>query len=336
MSKQPPNNLYPPASLPIRLIISALIGVIAWQLAVVIPQPITYQGVDVGNVGVPLVGLRQWLNGEPVYRLQTIDGVPIVNNPFTTMLIMSPFLFVPLEIVVPTFCALSSAVLAFGLTKNGELWRLLVFLSFPFISSIHSTQWAPLFMAALLLPGLLPIAVAKPQLGLVLALNGKWRKSMMMVAVCMIVLSFALYPTWLWDWFNDPATRLYGGWIPALTIPGFLLVLLARYWRSERARLLLTISLAPQRMWYDQLLVFLIPSNWKEMMVLTINSWAAVIISRALGWINSFGPQDWRAQMVLATFLYLPALWMVLWEQKKRPKLLAQEQPLDRFDALLQ
>ncbi len=241
-----------------RLLLSLGVGVAAGLLALYLPHPIVFQGVGVGDIGAPLLAMRRFLEGTPPYGIATDRGA-LAAYPFTTSLLLSPLLLVPLWMVAPLFCALSSALLAYGLLKEGERWRLLLFASVPFLSSLHSVQWPPLFAAALLMPTILPLAVVKPQLGVVLLAAARWNRYAVVGAGALLLLSLALYPTWPLDWWRDGMMGNYTGRIPLLVGPGFLLLLAAPFWRTRSARLLLAMALVPQRIWYDQLLLFAPP-----------------------------------------------------------------------------
>ncbi len=298
--------------IPIRLLYALAAAAIAWKLAMVFPQGIVYDGIEIGDVGIPLVGMMQWLDGQSAYDIYTVRNEVMVGYPFPSMFFVVPFLFVPLQWVVPLFCAIVSGVLAYALLHRNEVWRLLTFLAFPYISAIHSAQWSPLITAIVLLPGLAPLAMAKPNLGLVAALLGRWRWWGVGLVLGLVGLSFILYPTWPQEWLRGGGVGDYDGWMPLLTGPGFLLALALLRWPSRNAKLLFLMSLAPQRLWYDQLPVFLVARSWWELIILVIGSWASIYISRSLGWVTQLGPYDGRSTALVVCLVYLPALVMVL------------------------
>ena len=76
------------------------------------------------------------------------------------------------------FYGLSSALLAFGISRHGY-HRLLVFLAYPYWGGLLAVQWSTLIFASAFFPLLLPVTMAKPQLGLPVALTnlsrpGSW------------------------------------------------------------------------------------------------------------------------------------------------------------------
>src|SRR5215212_3153186 len=125
------------------------------------PHPIRLGGVGVGDIGLPLAGIAQFEAGGSPYDIRLRGHAPALY-PFTTMLMLWPLKLVPLRWAVPLFVGLSSSALAFAIARKGEPWQLLMFLSPAFWSAVQSVQWSPLLTAAVLLPPLLPLALAKP------------------------------------------------------------------------------------------------------------------------------------------------------------------------------
>ena len=60
------------------------------------------------------------------------------------------------------FYGISSALMAFGLTRHGY-YRLLVFFAYPYWAGMLAAQWGPLLMASAFFPFLLPTTLVKPQ-----------------------------------------------------------------------------------------------------------------------------------------------------------------------------
>jgi len=183
---------------------------------------------------------------------------------------------------------------------------------------VLSVQWSPLFAAALLLPALLPVAVVKPQLGVVLALAGRWRVRELAVVASFLLLSVVLLPSWPLQWIRQGKLDQYEGRIPILVGAGVLLASCLFLWRSGRGRLVLGMSLIGQRYFYDQLLLFLVPKNVVEMIVLLSTSWAGAAACYGLGWyVPVSGVQDPRVWHATIATIFLPCLVMV-WMEKAR------------------
>ena len=119
----------------------------------------------------------------------------------------------------------------------------------------------------------------------------------------------------LWNWPIQWLSHL-GGYAgrPALLILPFgpLLLLLLFYWRSERVQYILLCAAVPFRPFYDYVLLWRIPDNRQEMLLLTVCSWLGYF-----GWyyFSQFGALQW---MVLT--LYMPLLVLLLQQLYKSEK----------------
>lgn len=302
------------------LSLAVLIGILAGAVSTFIPHPITLGGVGVGDIGPPVVSGKLYLDGRSPYQV-SLKGVEITLYPFTTSLALSPLLLLSPQWWAPVFVVIVSAALAFAILTRGEIWRLLVFLSLPFWSAIHSVQWSPLFTAALLLPALLPVAIVKPQLGVVLAVSGRWRRRDVIVAATFFLLSVVLLPTWPMQWLRQGRLDQYEGRIPLLIGVGIVGVTCVYLWRNGRARLLLVMSIISQRYYYDQLLLFLIPRGPVQMAVLVATSWTGAAICWFAGWwVPASGVQDARVWQMTTASIFLPCLvmvWMEWWKARR-------------------
>src|SRR5882672_6737990 len=90
---------------------------------------------------------------------------PLEQYPLTAAFFALPFLRMPPEVAAGLFWGISSALLAFGLTRHGYS-RLLIFLAYPYWAGILTVQWSPIIAASAFFPLLLPVTMAKPQIGL--------------------------------------------------------------------------------------------------------------------------------------------------------------------------
>lgn len=285
------------------------------------PHPITFQKIGVGDIGPPLLGFLQFLHGGSPYDVGVRAGA-LASYPFTTMLVLSPLLIVPLRFWAAVFCAIASYLLAESIVRTGPPWRLLLFLSPSFLTALHSVQWSPLITAALLLPALLPIAVVKPQLGLVLLAAGRWTRATLAVAAAIVVASLLVFPRWPLDWLAHGSLSTYLGRSPLLIIPGFLLLATALRWRHRDARIVLAMSVVLQRFFYDQLPLFLAARSWQQMVALLLTSWSALLVSLMQHWwVPSSGEQNPHAWTMVILGFHLPAAALVLWNNRPSAKL---------------
>ena len=298
-----------------NIVLSVAIALLILWFSSLLPHPIHYQEVAIGDVGPPLIGFERVIEGQSPFNLSTNHG-QIVAYPFTTSLILSPFLLLPLSLVAPIFLACSTGLLAYAMIKTKRPWQLLTLISMPFFSSLHSVQWSPLVMASIMLPSFLPITIAKPQLALATLATGAWTRRTIAVSIAIVVLSLIIYPSWIIDYLHQGSLGIYPGKAPFLIGPGFLLLLASVFWRDSNGRLLLAMALIPQRIWYDQLLLFLIPRSWRSVLLLVAFSWITALATPNWRSLISLGEQDPRAWVTVIWLLYLPALGVLFWERR--------------------
>ena len=89
---------------------------------------------------------------------------PLQLYPLPCAIFGFPFAWMRPDVAGGVFYGISSALMAFGLTRSGY-HRLLVFLAYPYWASLITVQWTPLLVASALLPPLLPATLAKPSSG---------------------------------------------------------------------------------------------------------------------------------------------------------------------------
>jgi hypothetical protein len=205
-------------------------------------------------------GIQQLLAGQNPYHDPTLgEGNPFPRNdplfyPMPALLMALPFAPFPRELAGALFMGVSCGLLAFGLFRNG-FSNYALFLSAPFWFSLIAVQWSPLLVAAALLPTLLPLTLAKPNIGLPIFLSyPTWRG--FALSVGFVLVSLLVLPSWPLDWLNNASTHAV--FQPVRVVPGFLLLLAALRWRRPEARLLLLLALIPQRPIYDQLALWLV------------------------------------------------------------------------------
>ena len=304
------------AHLPVVLAVA--IGLSAAFAAAVMRHPIRLGGVEVGDIGLPLAGIAQFQAGGSPYELR-LRGHSHPYYPFTTMVALWPLTLVPLRLAVPSFVGLCAALLAYAIARRGELWQLLMFLSPAYWASVQSVQWSPALAAALLLPALLPLMLVKPQLGVVLAVSGKWSKWPLIGTLAFGVLSLLIWPVWPLEWLRHGNLRTFIGTSPVTVLPGILLLLAAIAWSTREGRLLLAMSLVAQRYFYDQLPLYLVARTWRQMVLLLVTSWGMVAVLLQMGLVDTMSGMQhvavWRALVIC---LFLPALAIVLYNERAR------------------
>ena len=97
-------------------------------------------------------------------------------------------------------------------------------------------QWSPIIAASAFFPLLLPVTMAKPQIGLPVFLTRLSRRGLL-ACVAVALLSLAVMPNWPLLWLRQ--TGNYEHFIPLLVLPGPLLLLALLRYRERDAWLLL-------------------------------------------------------------------------------------------------
>jgi hypothetical protein len=237
--------------------------------------------------------------------------------PLTAALAALPFAALPPEPAGAVFFGISSGLLAYALSRGG--WqRLTVFLGAPYWVALGVAQWSPLLAAAVLLPGLGWLLAIKPNNGLAgLIYRPDWRS--FVGAAAFGVISLFVQPGWPRDWLAVLDT-LEGHPPAVLVLPfGPLLLLSALRWRRPDGRLLLSLSLFPQLLFfYDQLLLGLIPRSAWAGLVCAGLSWVAFFAWRAVGADPLTGEVLLQPDQYVIALVYLPALALVLWQKADR------------------
>ena len=228
---------------------------------------------------------------------------PMQLYPLTCAVFGLPFAWMRPEAAGGAFYGISSALMALGLSRHGYR-RLLVFLAYPYWAGLIEAQWTPLIMASAFFPLLLPATLAKPQLGLPVALTTPtWRG--VLACTVLITLSLLVMPGWPWLWAGH--FYLYNRFVPLLIVPGPLLALALLRYRDRDALLLLLAALMPQRWFYDTFILWLIPKTRREFIWTIFFSWGAGLYR----WYHA--PHSYiEVGRWMVLFMYLPMLAVVL------------------------
>ena len=251
----------------------------------------------------------------------------VMFYPLPVALLAVPFAWMSAEYAAIIFIAVSTAVLAFALTRE-NWWPLLVFATAPAFKSAWSVQWAPLFTAAALIPALAWLTIGKPNMGLpVLAYHGRRgvRTAIMWGAPVLAVLvtaSFAIEPRWVVDWIgmlrSSPVADQYR--IPLLTPWGWWLVLILAFWRDRDARLLFAMACVPQNFFlYEQLPLMLVARSRAELIALAVTSWLAYFGTQSRMFDQWAESSRWDLPFAIAG-VYAPAFILVAWRCRWRSK----------------
>jgi hypothetical protein len=251
------------------------------------------------------------MDGQNPYEvIRAVGDYPFNSGllyPLPAALVAVPFSFLRPEVAGALFVGLSSALLAWAVLRDSP-WRLPLFLSAPFIQSAILGQWAPLLMAAALMPTFQFFAAAKPTIGLAAWLyKPSWRG--IVGGLVLVAAAFIVLPGWLGDWLAVTANmNKYRG--PATTMLGAFLLLGVLRWRRREGRLFVAMSLMPQLpVFYDSLILWLIPSTLWRSLALSAMSWVGY-----LAWYPHRASPDQNALAFpwLVFTIYAPALVLLL------------------------
>lgn len=281
-------------SLRLRILISAGIGLgtaaICWFL-------LSRLGQGSADFGWAIRAARHLLAGQNPYN------TPFEQYPMTGALWALPFVGLPPELAAALFYGASSGLLVFGLSRHGY-HRLLVLLAFPFWAGILTAQWSPLITASAFFPWLLPVTLAKPQVGLPVALTHLSKRGVL-YCVAFVTVTLIAMPRWPWLWLGQWGN--YEHFIPFLIFPGPLVVLALLRHKDRDAWLLFLAALMPQRWFFDTLILWLIPKSRRELIWTAGFSWCAGL------WRWHHSPQSFEdVGMWTVVFIYMPMLGLIL------------------------
>jgi hypothetical protein len=291
-------------ALSLAVLLGAISGVIAWKL--------------IGRPGYSSdffhfwAGARTLMHGGDPYLIAPISPLNLGHDrglyPLPAYLLLLPVAAFPLGVAGGLFMGITSACAAWGIARTG-VERLPIFLCAPFLLALSLGQWTPLMVAAALVPALGGVIVAKPNVGLAVWLA---RPSLLaaLTGVLILVVSLLILPRWPLEWLANISGR-GEKFIPVLRPGGFLLLLSLLAIRRAEGRLLASLALIPQALFfYDQLLLWLLPRTLRQSMVLSLCS-----LLLFLAWRARLKPGDYEVQLAVpyAYALYGVALAILLW-----------------------
>ncbi len=234
-----------------------------------------------GDFGWAIHAGQRLLAGQDPY------DTPLEQYPLTAAFFALPFVRLRPEVAGALFYGVSSALLAFGLTRHGY-HRLFVFLAYPYWGGLLAVQWSTLIFASAFFPLLLPATMAKPQLGLPVALTRLSRRGIL-ACVAVALLTLVALPRW-----------------PLLCLA------LWRY-RDKDAWFLVLTAMMPQRWFFDAFILWLIPKSRREILFTAGMSWGAGV------WRWYHIPHSFvEVGRFTVLFIYLPMLAVILFRQFSR------------------
>jgi len=290
-----------------RIFVSIAIGLASATLCWL---AVTAHGESVTAFGLRFLGAdfgwsynaaHEFMSGLDPYRHP--PAIEYGPYPFPAVLFAIPFLVFTPTFASALFFGLSSALMAYGVTKEG--WtNLLVFTCCPYWIALQWAQWTPLIFASAFFPVLAFTVCIKPHIALPIALT-RLKKVTVLSAFALLAVSLVVYPSWPLHWLKGLGG--YQSYWAFLTIPGVLLLLALKRWRDPDAKFLLLTSLFPQRWFYDALILWLIPKTRKELFYTSAFSWLAYV------WLILLQPQDILGRSTVCVMAFhLPMLVTIL------------------------
>jgi hypothetical protein len=279
----------------IATVFGAASGVFCWFLMRHLQQGAGDFGWAIRAAQDLLANRRPYARPSQFYPLPAaFFGLPFVNT--------SP------ELAGGIFYGLSTGLLAFGITRHSYR-HLLIFMAYPYWAGMLAVQWIPFIMACAFFWWVLPATLAKPQIGLPIALTHLGAKGAILCLLTLL-LSFLLLPHWLSLWLAGLGG--YARFIPLLTFPGPLLALALLRYRNRDAWLLFLAACMPQRWFYDPFYLWLIPRTRRQIIFTVGLSWIPAI----LRWYHS--PHSFtQVGRWAVLFFYLPMLLVLFLQQQQ-------------------
>jgi hypothetical protein len=208
-----------------------------------------------------------------------------------------------------------------GATRDS--WhRLPAFASLPFFVASSAAQWSALMAATWFVPAAAAVWIAKPTLGVALAVSARSRRPLVFAAIggaALLAVSFVLQPAWVQGWRAalDSATHMRA---PITQWGGFVIILCALRWRRPEARLVLALALVPHSpAVYDLLLLLVIvPDTWHEAVALSLACTLGLLIENFIPPIDPDAFVSVRGMLNVAA-CYLPATIIILRKRNEGP-----------------
>ena len=267
-----------------------------------------------------VIGARRALSGLTPYTPVPLPGLEWpIYYPMPALLLGLPFVALPLAWGQAIFCGISAGCFAWALSADGDA-KLFALASWPYVLSVSLGQWGPLLMATAGLPMLAWLVLAKPNIGLALAVayGSSWVRGRALwvnlaMAAMLVTGSFVLRPAWVGEWRSTVAAPTPHILVPLTVLGGPLLLLALLRWRRPEARLLASLACVPQTFSsYDALLLFLVPKTRREGLLLVAATTVVTAIIGVVGPAPSYAGTVHKFAALRIALVYLPALAMVL------------------------
>jgi len=297
-----------------RLVSAVVLGVVIGTVVYRIPPTLGYEA---GDLTIPLRAARTLLKGGAPYGDASLPPSTRLLYPLPAVLLLMPLAGLSPQVAGAVWAGLGMAILSWVAFGRFGVQGLAVAFSRSAVRATALSQWSPLFLLGAVTPAAQVIAAAKPTLALLVFAYRPTRWAVI-GSVVLATLAFFVRPTWLGEWLAQ-VQGVSSSYAPAALIwrgGGPLLLLAALRWRRPDARLLLAMAVVPHHyVWYDQLLLFLVPERPREVWALWALSWLSGVVAGIL-FARSVAPDLDGRQMAfrapIVALMYLPCLAMVL------------------------
>jgi hypothetical protein len=260
------------------------------------------------------VAARALTRGVDPYRAVQDANLPYpLFYPLPAVLLVVPLAALPLSVARIVWSGVGAGLMAEAAFRYGRGLPVAL-VSGAFASAVVQGQWSPLLTASMVLPVLAVSWVAKPSIGLAMAVAAPSRRRLGW-ALGLLVVSLGLMPDWPKAWFQALRSQFY---MPLLLRPGGALLLLALLrWRRPEGRLLAALACLPHSpSAYETLPLFLIPqTRWQAYRLAVLGYIAIFLGSWLIPWAHTIPtlPKNlsdrWPFMLLL---VYLPSLVMLL------------------------
>lgn len=239
-------------------------------------------------------------------------GFPLFY-PLPAVLLILPLAALPVSIARIIWSGLGAGLMAEAAYRYGRGLPVAL-VSGAFASAVVQGQWSPFLTASIVLPALAVSWVAKPSIGLAMAVAAPSRRRLAW-SVGLLVISVALMPHWPQAWVHALRSQMYVA--PLLRPGGALLLLALLRWRRPEGRLLAGLACLPHSPSpYETLPLFLIPRTRWEAYCLAALGYVAIFLGPWLApWTHTAATlaenqsARWPFMLLL---VYLPSLVMLL------------------------
>jgi hypothetical protein len=299
-----------------RLLLGVALGVVTYQALLSAPDSPGLEWYVAGDLTPLLQAARIVLAGGDPYPQMTM------LYPMPALLTLTPLAWLPMRTAYALWGGLGAGLLVWAAVGRHGPHGMAVWFSWCANRAIILGQWTVWQYLGGLYPGWQVLAAAKPTLGLIVWCYRPTRWAFV-GGLILVSVSFVIQPTWLTEWLGEG--KGVNWYVPAILIwqgGGPLLLLATLRWRRPEGRLLAALAFVPHNyIWYDQLLVFLVPQRARELWALCVLSWVSRSVAHYFmarsGLAEPAGQATFRAPIV--ALMYLPALLMVLRRPNEGP-----------------